>query len=197
MITTNQEHLYKKLLDLRTHGITREEARFQNSRELAFGEETSQVEGWPGWYMEMQELGFNYRLTDIQAALASSQLKKADKGIARRRAIAARYAQALHGESFLLGHSGVVDGHAYHLYVVEVQDRAGLYDHLRKHKVFAQVHYIPVHLMPYYQKQGHQHGNFPYAEQYYSRCLSLPMYPALTDEEQDYVIDLIKSYYHG
>ena len=87
-------------------------------------------------------------------------------------------------------------GHAYHLYIIEVDDRLGLYNHLRIKNIFAQVHYIPVHMMPYYQLQGYRQGDYPVAENYYSRCLSLPMYPTLTDEEQDYVIETINSFYN-
>jgi dTDP-4-amino-4,6-dideoxygalactose transaminase len=87
-----------------------------------------------------------------------------------------------------------VKGHAYHLYIIEVEDRAGLYNYLRTKNIFAQVHYIPMHLLPYYQNLGWKAGDFPVAENYYHRCLSLPMYPTLTDDEQKYVIEQIKTY---
>lgn len=181
MITTNDEQLYKKLVLLRTHGITKE-------AELL-------TENHGGWYYEMQELGYNYRLSDIQAALGNSQLKKADVGLKRRKEIARTYNEAFNGLSFIHGQSGEVEGHAYHLYIIEVDDRLGLYNYLRERGVFAQVHYIPVHLMPYYKQFGWKQGDLPVAENYYRRCLSLPMYPTLTYSEQDYVISTIKSFY--
>jgi len=193
MITTNNPELYQRLMSLRTHGIIKNDDAYLNSASFATG-----VEGandYPGWYMEMQELGYNYRLTDIQAALGKSQLKRADAGIARRRAIAARYQDAFGGQAFIKSQSGVVDGHAYHLYVIEVDDRLGLYNHLRKQKVFAQIHYIPCHLMPYYREQGWKEGDLIHAEEYYRNCISLPMYPTLTYEEQDFVIATILKYY--
>lgn len=190
MITTNDEALYKKVSALRTHGIIRSVPDYQNSIDLAGGQDS-----YPGWYMEMQDLGYNYRLPDIQAALGISQLARAEEGIARRRAIAAHYEQAFSGASFIKGQSGVVEGHAYHLYVLEVEDRLGLYQHLREHKIYAQIHYIPVHLMPHYQQFGWKKGDFKYAEKYYDHCISLPMYPTLTDEQQDWVIEKVKEFY--
>ncbi len=190
MVTTNDEKLYKKLLQLRTHGIVKSEDAYTNSIEFAGGDET-----YPLWYMEMQTLGFNYRLTDFQAALGSSQLKRADEGLDRRRSIAAKYASAFKGKNFIKGQSGSIEGHAYHLYVVEVENRLGLYNHLRKHKIFAQIHYIPCHLMPYYREFGWKEGDFPQSENYYKGCISLPMYPTLTDEEQEFVIQSIDNFY--
>ncbi|MFA6260128.1 MAG: UDP-4-amino-4,6-dideoxy-N-acetyl-beta-L-altrosamine transaminase [Bacteroidia bacterium] len=193
MITTNDQQLYNELLKLRTHGITRNESLYTNSPAFASG--TSDATSYPAWYMEMQTLGYNYRLTDFQAALGTSQLLRADQGLLRRREIAANYEKAFQGCSFIQGQSGGVDGHAYHLYIVEVKDRKGLYDYLRTQQIFAQVHYIPAHLMPYYRQFGWKEGDMPHAEGYYKVCLSLPMYPTLTSEEQAYVIDKIKSFY--
>ncbi|TNE54229.1 MAG: UDP-4-amino-4,6-dideoxy-N-acetyl-beta-L-altrosamine transaminase [Bacteroidetes bacterium] len=195
MITTNDKVLYEKLITLRTHGITRNADLYENSVELANG--ASGFEDYPNWYMEMQHLGYNYRLTDIQAALGCTQLQKADAGIERRTDIAQKYANAFDGKDFLKGQSGVVEGHAYHLYVIEVERRRELYDYLREHGIFAQIHYIPAHLMPYYQKKGWKSGDFPKAEKYYQHCISLPMYPGLSDEEQQYVIERILTFYHG
>ncbi|WP_375580229.1 UDP-4-amino-4,6-dideoxy-N-acetyl-beta-L-altrosamine transaminase [Marivirga tractuosa] len=190
MITTNDVDLYKKLLKLRTHGITKDESSYENSIEFAGGESD-----YPAWYMEMQELGYNYRLTDFQAALGLSQLKRADEGLERRRDIAKKYFNAFEGKDFIKDQSGVVEGHAYHLYVIEVEDRLGLYNHLRTNKIFAQIHYIPTHLMPYYRQFGWKVGDRPIAETYYRHCISLPMFPTLTDEEQQFVIDKITEYY--
>lgn len=195
MITTNDEALYKKLLALRTHGITREHQLFKNDKQWAAGNTATAVTEYPCWYMEMQELGYNYRLTDFQAALGISQLQRADEGLVKRRNIAKRYATAFAGKDWLLGQSGFSEEHAYHLYVVEVKDRYDLYNYLRTKNIFAQIHYIPTHLMPYYQQQGYKYGDFPIAEVYYSRCISLPMYPTLTDKEQDYVIECINLFY--
>jgi UDP-4-amino-4,6-dideoxy-N-acetyl-beta-L-altrosamine transaminase len=189
MITTNDERLYKKLLTLRTHGITRDTDAFQNSTEFASA--TEGVSDYPGWYMEMQTLGYNYRLTDFQAALGVSQLKRADEGIERRKAIAQKYNEAFKECDFIKGQSGVVDGHAYHLYIIEVENRLALYNHLKVNNIFAQIHYIPCHLMPYYKQLGWKEGDMPHAEKYYSQCISLPMYPTLTDTEQVYVIEQI------
>lgn len=190
MITTNDVDLYEKLLKLRTHGITKNDSSFENSIEFAGGDGI-----YPAWYMEMQELGYNYRLTDFQAALGLSQLKRADEGLARRREIAQKYFEAFIGKIFIKGQSGVVEGHAYHLYVIEVEDRLGLYNHLRDHKIFAQIHYIPTHLMPYYSQFGWNEGDMPKAENYYKHCISLPMFPTLSDEDQQYVIEMICDYY--
>ena len=191
MVTTNDVELYNKLLALRTHGIVKSNDLYVNSIELAGGDES-----YPGWYMEMQTLGYNYRLTDFQAALGTSQLKRADAGLEKRREIAQKYDSAFSGKSFIFGQSGVEAGHAYHLYIIEVEDRLGLYNHLREKKIFAQIHYIPCHLMPYYQGLGWKSGDRPIAENYYRRCISLPMYPTLTDEEQSFVIKAVNEYYN-
>jgi UDP-4-amino-4,6-dideoxy-N-acetyl-beta-L-altrosamine transaminase len=195
MITTNDEKLYKKLLELRTHGITRDVSSFKNSVEFAVGQEVEEGASYPGWYMEMQHLGYNYRFTDFQAALGISQLSRADKGIERRREIAKKYEESFLNKSFLKGQSGFVEGHAYHLYVIEVENRIGLYNYLREHKIFAQIHYIPCHLMPYYKEQGWKEGDMTNAENYYKHCISLPMYPTLTHEEQYFVIEKITQFY--
>jgi UDP-4-amino-4,6-dideoxy-N-acetyl-beta-L-altrosamine transaminase len=195
MITTNDEFLYKKLLALRTHGITKNESNYTNTIDFANGIVT-ESSIYPAWYMEMQSLGFNYRLTDFQAALGISQLQRANEGIVKRREIAANYENAFNGESFIKGQSSVIEGHAYHLYIIEVEDRLGLYNYLRENNVFAQIHYIPCHLMPYYKQFGWKEGDMPNAETYYKNCISLPMYPTLLEDEQSKVISLIKQYYN-
>ncbi|MBN2165263.1 MAG: UDP-4-amino-4,6-dideoxy-N-acetyl-beta-L-altrosamine transaminase [Marinilabiliaceae bacterium] len=181
MITTNNEVLYKKIQLLRTHGITKDPGLLHDNH--------------GGWYYEMQELGYNYRLTDIQAALGNSQLKKADEGLNRRREIANIYKEAFKDKSYIIGQSGFVEGHAYHLYVIEVENRKGLHEFLRDNNIFAQIHYIPVHTMPYYKQFGWNIGDLPVAEKYYSCCISLPMYPTLTDDEQVFVIKTINEFY--
>lgn len=195
MITTNDARLYEKLLLLRTHGIVREPEKFLNT--VSFASAGELTPNYPAWYMEMQELGYNYRLTDMQAALGVSQLKRAAIALERRRSIAAAYDEAFKNEPFLKGSSGLVEGHAYHLYVVEIENRLGLFDFLRSKGIFAQVHYIPVHLMPYYRTRGWKEGDLPNAEGYYSTCLSLPMYPSLSDDEVLFVVQQIKAFYHG
>lgn len=181
MITTNNEELYHRLRNLRTHGIQQRAELRQFNHGI--------------WYYEMQELGYNYRITDIQAALGISQLKRAKEGLEKRRQIAAVYQNEFKDKPYISGQSGVVDGHAYHLYIVEFRDRDGLINYLRKHDIFAQVHYIPVHLMPYYRQFGWKDGDLPIAEEYYKKCLSIPMYPTLTNDDQKEVIDLIEKYY--
>jgi len=124
-------------------------------------------------------------------------LSRANEGIASRRAIAATYFNAFKNKPFIKGQSKTIEGHAYHLYVIEVDDRLGLYNHLRSKNIYAQIHYIPCHLMPYYRGLGWKEGDFIHAENYYKQCISLPMYPTLTDEEQGYVINEINAFYSG
>ncbi len=174
MITTNNRELYEKLLVLRTHGI----------RQASI--EAKEKEG--AWLYEQVELGYNYRLTDMQAALGLSQLSRAEAGLKRRQEIAEKYDLAFAGTKVKIPFRDPSVEHAFHLYVVQVPERKGLYDYLRSKNIFAQVHYIPVHTQPYYQELGYKLGDFPVAESYYAHCLSLPMFPSLTDEEQDYVI---------
>lgn len=193
MVTTDDEEVYKELNRLRSHGITKGDDVYSNSMDFACGFENADT--YPEWYMEMQHLGFNYRITDIQAALGISQLSRADQGLAKRKEIAKFYEQAFTGKEYILGMSGYVDGHAYHLYVLEVEDRLGLYNFLRKKNIFAQIHYIPVHLMPYYKGFGWKEGDMPNAENYYKHCISIPMYPTLTPEEQKFIIDSVAEYY--
>ena len=194
MMTTNDEKLYKKLLQLRTHGITKDQGTFINDISFAAGQLTA-GDTYPGWYMEMQTLGYNYRLTDFQAALGLSQLKRAEEGMAKRRAIAAAYEKAFTEKNYIKGQSGSVEGHGYHLYIIEADNRLGLYNYLREQNIYAQVHYIPTHLMPYYRQFGWKEGDMPNAEQYYRHCLSLPMYPTLKDDERQYVIGCIDNFY--
>ncbi len=186
MITTASEPLYRHLLRLRTHGITNQPAEF-----------TPPAPHEPergGWYMQLQELGYNYRLTDMQAALGLSQLGRVDAMLARRRQLAAQYDRAFANTPVQTIVPPASVGHAYHLYVIQTENRKGLYDFLRTKNIFAQVHYIPVHTMPYYQKQAASAGHYPHAERYYSRCLSLPMFPTLTDAEQQYVVEQVLAF---
>ncbi len=193
MITTNNEELYNKIIKLRTHGITKNESDFTNSLEFANG--ISEKREYPGWYMEMQNLGYNYRFTDFQAALGISQLNKAKQGLVRRREIAKCYFEAFNEKPYILNHSGLIEGHAYHLYVLEVKNRLDLYNYLKQNNIFSQVHYIPCHLMPYYRNLGWNDGDMPIAEEYYKHCLSIPIYPGMSNEDVDFVISKIMEFY--
>ncbi len=194
MITTNNYELYKKIIDLRTHGISKNELDFSNTIDFASGQETKEKH-YPAWYMEMYTLGYNYRITDFQAALGSSQLKRADKGLNKRIQIAEKYFNSFKEKKFIKGQSGIVIGHAYHLYIIEVENRLGLYNFLRTNNVYAQIHYIPCHLMPYYKEFGWKEGDLPNSENYYKHCISLPMYPSLNIEDQNKVIELVFDFY--
>jgi UDP-4-amino-4,6-dideoxy-N-acetyl-beta-L-altrosamine transaminase len=174
MVTTNSKKIYEKLISLRTHGITKENMQ----------------ENHGGWYYEMQELGFNYRLTDIQSALGISQLAKNIEGVKRRNEIANKYKTVFKGK-IKFQELPKNRYNAHHLFVIEVQDRKGLYGYLRENNIYSQIHYIPVHTLPYYKKIGYQDANLIHAENYYSKCLSLPMFPSLTNIEQDFVIEKI------
>lgn len=183
MITTNSKELFERLLLLRTHGITKDPDKLMKN------------DG--GWYYEMQDLGYNYRLTDFQAALGISQLKRAEEGLVRRKEIAKHYTEAFENIKQIVRTSGNINGHAYHLYIIEAEKRKELYEFLRSKNIFCQVHYIPVHTMPYYQALGWKDKHFKNAEDYYSRCLSLPMYPTLTDEQMNFVIQQIELFYNA
>ena len=181
MITTNDEHLYQQLLLLRTHGITRDPALLQ--------------ENHGPWYYEMQELGYNYRIPDLLCALGISQLSRADEGLAKRNAIAERYDRELAGLALELPQRKADIHHGFHLYVIKTERRRELYDYLRTQDIFCQVHYIPVHTMPYYKQFGWKKGDFPLAEAYYDRCLSIPMYPSMTEAQQTHVIESIRRFF--
>ena len=178
MITTNNKELYDKLLKLRTHGITKEKMQ----------------ENHGGWYYEMQELGFNYRLTDIQSALGITQLGKNSAGVRRRNEIAAQYKNAFQDK---IKFQALPEGSysAHHLFVIEAPKRRELYEYLRSNKIFAQIHYIPVHKLPYYSNIGYDNANLQNSEKYYEKCISLPMYPTLTNDELNFVIDKVLSFY--
>ncbi|MFD0963008.1 UDP-4-amino-4,6-dideoxy-N-acetyl-beta-L-altrosamine transaminase [Pseudofulvibacter geojedonensis] len=180
MVTTNSEELYKKLSLFRTHGITKE----------------AMQENHGGWFYEMQELGYNYRLTDIQSALGITQLNKNDQGVIQRNEIAKKYKEAFKG---IVKFQSLPENayNAHHLFVIEVTKRKELYDFLRENKIFAQIHYIPVHTLPYYKQIGYDNANLIHAENYYSKCISLPMYPSLKNEEQEFVIKKVLEFING
>ncbi len=179
MVTTNDEALYHKLLNLRTHGIEQDKSKYERNDGI--------------WYYEMQELGYNYRLTNFQAALGISQLKRAEAGLEKRNEIAKTYDKAFASANNIQTPKREENiFHAFHLYVIQTPKRDLLIEELRKNNIFAQVHYIPVHLQPFYQNKGWKKGDLPVAEKYYSQCLSLPMFPTLTEEEQNFVIKKVK-----
>ncbi len=178
MVTTNSKELYEKLLLLRSHGITKNNMKTNDG----------------GWFYEMQELGFNYRLTDIQCALGITQLAKNKKGVLKRNEIAERYKKAFRGK-IKFQNLPKNSYNAHHLFVIEVSKRKELYDFLRESGIYAQIHYIPVHKLPYYQEIGYGDAVLDNAEKYYNQCISLPMYPTLTTEEQHFVIDKVLSFY--
>ena len=180
MLTTNSKELYEKLMLLRTHGITKE----------------NMDENHGNWYYEMQELGFNYRLTDFQSALGITQLAKNNKGLARRNEISLAYKKAFEGKiKFQELPTGTYNAH--HLFIIEVEKRKELYDFLHSKGILAQIHYVPVHTMPYYKNIGYSEADLRNAETYYSKCISLPMYPTLSNEEQNFVIEYVNQFVNG
>ena len=202
MVLTNNEEVYKKMLIFRTHGITREE--------------TLLIENHGPWYYEMQELGYNYRITDMQCSLGITQMKKLDNSLYERNRIAKTYDNELSDLDWLTLPSSYFDKtwlsdssykglqekplnlNSYHLYPILLsteEERLKFVNYMRENNIFVQVHYIPVHLMPYYrEKFGYKKGDFPIAENFYSREVSLPMYPTISKEELRYIIEIIKKY---
>ena len=180
MLTTNSKKIYEKLVLLRTHGITKE----------------NMEENHGGWYYEMVELGYNYRLTDFQSALGITQLAKNQKGVERRNEIANVYKKAFQGKiKFQSLPTNCYNAH--HLFIIEVNQRKEFYEFLHSKGVLAQIHYVPVHTLPYYKSIGYQDAELSHAERYYSNCISLPMYPTLSDDEQLYVIEQILNFVNG
>ncbi len=181
LVTTNNSELRDRLNLFRTHGITKNNLEYSGVNKEDQG----------AWYYEMQDLGYNGRITDFQCALANSQLNRAEEGVKRRLEIAQLYENAFSkvGIKFQKVTKGVTNAH--HLFVIEVDSRKELYEFLQSKDILVQVHYLPIHLMPYYKQFGFDKGDYPMAENYYNSCLSLPMFPTLTDEEQRYVIDSV------
>ncbi len=186
MIVCNDENYYQRLKMFRSHGIVKDVEAFKR------------CDG--SWYYEMRELGYNFRITDIQCALGLSQLKKLDVFLERRRQIAGIYDQALGEIEWLKipGRPSLDSKHAYHLYPVLLDpkiDRKRFFDYMRTRNIGVQVHYIPIHLQPYYQKLfDYRVGDFLEAEDFYAREISLPIFPVLSRDEQDYIINAIMSY---
>lgn len=182
MATTNDADLASRMATLRTHGVTRDPDVV-----------TGPIPG--DWYYEQHELGFNYRMTDMQAALGTSQIKRLGDYIQGRRAIAARYDKLLAELPLFRPPVETNDLSAWHLYVIRLTDdaipRAQVFAELRKRGIGVQVHYIPVHTQPYYAELGFTSGDMPISEDYYERAISLPMFPTLTKTDQDTVVETL------
>lgn len=176
LITTNDDRLAAHLRRLRTHGITKDP------------KEMSEVDG--PWDMEMLELGYNYRISDILCALGLSQLKRADENLRRRREIAQMYTQALQNSSLKMPKTEDYLRHGYHLYVARHPKRNVIFEKLREHHIYSQVHYIPIHQQPYYKRI--KTFSLPVAEKYYAEAFSLPMYHSITNAEVDRVISTLQ-----
>jgi UDP-4-amino-4,6-dideoxy-N-acetyl-beta-L-altrosamine transaminase len=184
LATTNDPDLAARMARLRSHGISRDPTEMQ-------GRIQGELEG--PWYYQQLELGFNYRLTDIQAALGHSQLQRLDDYVARRQHLATRYDRMLAALPLRLPYRDPAHRSALHLYPVQVPgDRRRVFDALRQAGIGVNVHYIPVHTQPDYARFGFQSGDFPVAEAYYERAISLPLYPLLTEVEQDQVVAALR-----
>ncbi|AJD92137.1 hypothetical protein JMA_28200 [Jeotgalibacillus malaysiensis] len=184
MITTDSKALYEKLIQFRSHGITRDADKM--------------IEDHGPWYYEMQFLGFNYRMTDIQAALGTSQLKKLDHFVARRRKYTSTYNEAFQGHDIIQTPVQNESGESsWHLYVIRLDlekltvDRKEVFEALIKENIGVNVHYIPVHLLPYYSGLGYQKGICPQAEKLYEEIITLPLFPAMTEDDVNDVITAV------
>jgi len=187
MITTNNKEYYERLKLFRTHGITKDKNKM------------SKYDG--PWYYEMRELGYNYRLTDFQSALGLSQLKKMDRIIQQRREIAKKYNSEFKDmPEIKIPQINPVDSKlAWHIYMIQLNlerlkvNRKEIFEALKAENIGVNVHYIPVHLQPYYQKTYNYHkGDFPKAENYYSRAITLPVFPKMSDEDINDVIKAVE-----
>lgn len=186
MVLTNNEDLYQRLIRLRTHGITRDSQFMEGESEGS-------------WYYQQIELGMNYRMTEIQAALGLSQSHKIDEFVSHRNRLALRYNEYLSELPLILPYQHPDVYSAFHLYVVrlklvEIQKtRKEVFEALRHQGINVNVHYIPVHTQPFYQKLGFKWGDFPHAENHYKEAISIPIYYGLTDENQDFVISTLRN----
>lgn len=179
MALTNQPDLFQKMQMLRSHGMTRNPSNMDKDSE-------------GDWYYQQIDLGYNYRLTDIQSALGLTQLKRIAEFIERRRYLANRYHQMLADLSITLPLHHKLNESSWHLYVIQVENRKKIFDALRQNKIGVNVHYIPVHTQPYYQNKGFKAGDFHNAEYYYSRAITLPLYYDLSEDNQDYTVKKLK-----
>ena len=192
MALTNDADLAERLFMLRSHGITRDPARLRGEEGGASG--SADVCPQPAWYYEQQMLGYNYRMTDIQAALGISQLDRLEPYVERRNALARRYTERLPGLPLQLPSVRKENVSALHLYVVRLEVSAStkthrqVFDELRQRGIGVNVHYIPVHLQPYYRDLGFARGQFPESEAHGASAITLPLYAAMTIEDQDRVV---------
>ena len=180
--TTNDVDLANKMMKLRSHGITRNPAEMVNESE-------------GGWYYQQIDLGYNYRMTEMQAALGLSQMSRLDEFVSRRHQLAAQYDDLLKDLPVVLPFRQPENRSALHLYPIQVspEKRRQVFDYLRQHDIGVNVHYIPVHTQPYYRKKfGFAHGDFPNAEHYYAGAISIPLYFDLSDNEQKQVVETLK-----
>lgn len=203
MIVTDNEELYRKLVLYRSHGITRDkdmmqqyEEQLQQSSDMALQEAADMLRGDVidpgGWYYQQLELGYNYRITDISCALGASQMDKLDRFLERRRQIAKKYDEAFADIPQIKTpwqQEGCQSG--WHLYMIQTMERSRreVFDGLRQAGIGVNVHYIPVYRHPYYQRNGYAGVHCLNAEAFYERAISLPIFPGLTGQQQDYVIE--------
>ncbi|MCY4328699.1 MAG: UDP-4-amino-4,6-dideoxy-N-acetyl-beta-L-altrosamine transaminase [Endozoicomonadaceae bacterium] len=182
---TNDKKLADKMRLLRSHGITRDP-------------ELMTHEPHGPWYYQQTDLGFNYRMTDIQAALGLSQLERLDKYIDKRQSLASQYDKLLAELPVTRPYQHPDSYSSYHLYIIRLQPdktRAShpkVFSFLRKQGIGVNLHYIPVHTQPYYQQAGFSYGDFPEAEKYYTEAISLPLFPKIKPEEQTYIVNTLK-----
>lgn len=197
MVVTDSEHRALDLRRIRNHGIVRDPEYFSGHEAAEFSGPESN--GPDPWYYEVQEPGLNHRISDVQCALGLSQLDKLDQFLQRRRTIADLYTAAF-ADSELLSVPQVRAGceSAWHIYVIRLnlpalkKTRREIFDALRERKLGVQVHYMPLHLHPYYaERYGHRRGDFPHAEAYYDGAITIPLHPGMTDEDAGYVIDTV------
>ena len=181
MIVTDNEEFYQKMMLFRSHGITRDENLMTRN------------DG--SWFYQQLDLGYNYRITDIQCALGCSQMKKLDRFLARRKEIVARYNEAFADcENIITPYQLPETESGWHLYIVQVKncDRREVFEALREQGIAVNVHYIPVYMHPYYQEHGYKDVHCKNAEEVYSHIISLPLYPTLTSEQQNFVIGRVR-----
>jgi len=195
MALTNDPALAERMAMLRSHGVTRNAAQIGSSAARSAFDLPDRI---PAWYYEQQMLGYNYRMTDIQAALGSSQLGRLDAYLERRNALARRYDRELGGLPLRLPRVLPGNQSAFHLYVARTErdatgsERGRIFDGLRQRGIGVNVHYLPVHLQPYYRELGFAAGRCPEAEAHGRTALTLPLYPGMTDEEQRQVVLALK-----
>lgn len=192
MALTNDDELAERMAMLRSHGITRSPAHFRGSD---FGQSTSNTPA--PWYYEQQALGYNYRMTDIQAALGTSQLERLDDYIGKRNTLACRYSQVLKELPLQLPYVQIENKSAFHLYVVRLKSNVMIkthrqvFDELRQLGIGVNLHYMPVHLQPYYRELGFRPGQYPEAESHGESAITIPLYPTLTGQQQDQVVSAL------